>query len=111
MDLERLRVLAGINEAANYKEPKATHKVKSGAGSSSTGEGSKDLKHKPEMSWTDPKGAKSGKYNEPKANHAVKAGGKTVHVKEMAQAIVESGDVEGTLAALVHALQEAGVEL
>jgi hypothetical protein len=44
MDLERLRALAGIEEGASYAEPKANHKVKSGAGTSTTANG-KDHGH------------------------------------------------------------------
>ena len=78
----------------------------------------KVVKDKNEMSEKHTKGGK-GHTDEPKANHAKKsfasdaahAKGKDIHVKEWAQAIVESGDVEGTIRELLAALEEAGVEL
>ena len=70
----------------------------------------KVVKDKNEMGEHHKKGGK-GHTDEPKANHQKKLGGKEVHVKEWAQAIVESGDVEGTMRDLLAALQEAGVEL
>lgn len=140
MNLERLRSLAGITESNHYNEPKANHPVKSGAGTATTADG-KDLKKMPEMKHNHPKtsektGDKSanyskemggkkvkephdmmhkkggkGKTDEPKANHKIKLGGKEVHVKEMASALVESGDVEGNLVALIQELQEQGLDL
>lgn len=63
-----------------------------------------------DMQHSHKKGGK-GHTDEPKANHSMKLGGKKVHVKEWAEAIVESGDVEGTMRELLAALEEAGVKL
>ncbi len=100
-----------------------THPKTSKLTGDKSGDGKKDaggkvVKDKNEMSEVQKKGGK-GKTEEPKANHAKKsfasdkahANGKDIHVKEWAQAIVESGDVEGTVRELIAALQEAGVEL
>lgn len=78
----------------------------------------KVVKNKNDMDMHHKKGGK-GNTAEPKANHAKKsfasdkahASGKDIHVKEWAQAIAESGDVEGTMRELLSALEEAGVEL
>lgn len=133
----RMQFLAGVplTEGANlYAEPKADHAKKLGGDevndslghehqkpetSKKTGDKSGDhekktggdvVKKDNEMDMEQKKGGK-GHTEEPKANHAVKTGGEAVHVKEWAQAIVESGDVEGTMRDLLAALQEAGVEL
>lgn len=132
-DFKRLKELAGVTEA-DYSEPKANHPVKSGgedvkgtlghkhqkpATSTKTGDhsanynkeaGGKVVKNSNEMDQHHKAGGK-GHTDEPKANHKVKTGGKEVHVKEMAQAIAQSGDMEGTLAALIQELQEQGLEL
>jgi hypothetical protein len=130
-----------LQEGVNmYAEPKATHKVDSKSGTDSHANGH-DIKDKAEMDMMHPKTSKKtgdksgdgkketggkvvkdknemdqhhkkggkGHTDEPKANHAVKVGGKVV--KEWAEAIAESGDVEGTMRELLAALEEVGVKL
>ena len=141
MSLDRIKFLAGVvTESSKYAEPKANHEKKSFSSDEAHAKGH-DVKDKPTMKMEKPKtsektGDQSGDHtkkpggkvvakdidtkghykkgtkgntSEPKANHEKKLGGKAI--KEMAQTIAESGDVEGAMRDLLAALEEQGVQL
>jgi hypothetical protein len=66
--------------------------------------------HMPKSKKSDDKSGQGEHAVKSFATSAAHAKGKD-KVRHMAEAILESGDVEGTLAALIRELQEAGVEL